>query len=129
MYKIFRLMMVILTSSYFLGILWHIPVCDIQKTTYDENDEPLIPTFQTEKLGTYRTADLEDITPVKQLVKIIYFSLTTLSTIGFGDFSPVSPLERSVAAFILLFGVAMFSFIMGQFIEILLNYKELGQVG
>jgi hypothetical protein len=41
----------------------------------------------------------------------------------------VSPLERSVAAFILLFGVAMFSFIMGQFIEILLNYKELGQVG
>jgi len=25
--------------------------------------------------------------------------------------------------------VAMFSFIMGQFIEILLNYKELGQVG
>jgi hypothetical protein len=129
MYKIFRLMMVILTSSYFLGILWHILVCDIQKTTYDENDEPLIPTFQTEKLGTYRTADLEDITPVKQLVKIIYFSLTTLSTIGFGDFSPVSPLERSVAAFILLFGVAMFSFIMGQFIEILLNYKELGQVG
>lgn len=60
------------------------------------------------------------------MVKVIYFALTTLSTIGFGDFHPVSPLERSTAAFILLFGVAIFSFIMGQFIEILMNYKSLG---
>jgi hypothetical protein len=65
MYKIFRLMMVILTSSYFLGILWHILVCDIQKTTYDENDLPLIPTFATEKLGTLYNNEPEDITPVK----------------------------------------------------------------
>jgi len=28
-YKIFRLMIIIFTSSYFLGILWHIYVCDI----------------------------------------------------------------------------------------------------
>ena len=60
---------------------------------------------------------------------MIYFALTTLSTIGFGDFTPVSSLERSTAAFILLFGVAIFSFIMGQFIEILMNYKQLGEVG
>ena len=65
MYKIFRLMVVILTSSYFLGILWHILVCDIQKVTYDENDEPLIPNFETEKLGTLKTMDAKDITPVK----------------------------------------------------------------
>ena len=28
-YKIFRLMIIILTSSYFLGIIWHIFVCDV----------------------------------------------------------------------------------------------------
>ena len=28
-YKIFRLMVIILTSSYFLGIIWHIFVCDV----------------------------------------------------------------------------------------------------
>jgi hypothetical protein len=38
-YKIFRLIIIIFTSSYFLGILWHILVCDIQKTDWiDPND-------------------------------------------------------------------------------------------
>jgi hypothetical protein len=54
-------------------------------------------------------------------VKVFYFAITTLSTIGFGDFHPVSVLERGIAAFVLLIGVAVFSFIMGQFIEILIS--------
>ena len=63
------------------------------------------------------------------LVKVFYFAITTLSTIGFGDFHPVSVFERGIASFILLFGVAVFSFIMGQFIEIIMNYKQLWVVG
>lgn len=43
-----------------------------------------------------------------------YFALTTLSTIGFGDFYPVSDYERLVGAFMLLFGVAIFSIFMGD---------------
>jgi hypothetical protein len=62
-------------------------------------------------------------------VKEIYFAITTLSTIGYGDFHPVSQMERGIAAFILLWGVTIFSFIMGQFIEILMNYKSLWKVG
>ena len=58
-----------------------------------------------------------------------YYALTTLSTIGYGDFTPVSVNEKFITSFILLFGVAVFSFIMGQFIEILMNYKSLWQVG
>ena len=30
MYKIFRLVIIIFVTSYFLGILWHIYVCDLQ---------------------------------------------------------------------------------------------------
>ena len=63
--------------------------------------------------------------PFDKLIKVWYYAITTLSTIGYGDFHPVSVSERSLAAFILLFGVAVFSFIMGQFIEILMNYKSL----
>jgi hypothetical protein len=47
------------------------------------------------------------------MVKVFYFAITTLSTIGFGDFHPVSIFERVVASPILLFGVSVFSFIMG----------------
>jgi hypothetical protein len=67
--------------------------------------------------------------PTDVLVKVFYFALTTLSTIGYGDFSPISTLERGVGAFVLLCGVAVFSFIIGQFIVILLNYQSLWIVG
>ena len=56
-----------------------------------------------------------------------YFAFTSLSTVGFGDFYPVSDFERMVWAFVMLFGVAIFSYIMGIFItlfEMALSYDE-----
>jgi hypothetical protein len=47
----------------------------------------------------------------------IYFAFTSLSTVGFGDYYPVSSLERIVCAFVLLIGVAMFSYILGELIQ------------
>jgi hypothetical protein len=48
-----------------------------------------------------------------------------LTTIGYGDFRPISPYEKILTAFILLFGVGIFSYIMGTFIEILMDYRSL----
>ena len=50
---------------------------------------------------------------------ITYFAFTSLSTVGFGDFNPRSDYERVLIAIILLFGVAIFSYVMGNFLEIL----------
>ena len=55
----------------------------------------------------------------------MYFSFTSLSTVGFGDYNPRSDMERLFCALILLFGVAIFSYIMGIFISILGTYKSL----
>ena len=43
----------------------------------------------------------------------VYFTFTTLSTVGFGDYHPRSDIERIVGAVILFFGVAIFSIFMG----------------
>jgi len=48
-----------------------------------------------------------------------YFFFTTLSTVGFGDLHPRSDAERILMAFLMLLGVAVFSYVMGNFIEIL----------
>ena len=56
---------------------------------------------------------------------MIYFAFTTLSTVGFGDYHPRSNAERLICAFILLIGVAIFSYIMGIFIEILISIQGL----
>jgi hypothetical protein len=55
---------------------------------------------------------------------LYYFTFTTLSTVGFGDFNPKSNIERLFFAFGMLFGVAIFSIIMGNFITMLNEMKD-----
>ena len=126
-YKIFRLVIIIFTSSYFLGILWHIWVCDIERPGLTPLEDGSLPDFfgNTDKFGSCELIE----TGPQRLIKMWYFALTTLSTIGYGDFSPVSVQERLIWSFVLMIGVAVFSLVMGQFIDILMNYKKLGQVG
>jgi hypothetical protein len=57
------------------------------------------------------------------MIIVVYFAFTTLATVGYGDYHAISNVERIVCSFILLFGVAVFSFIMGNFIEILMSFK------
>ena len=47
------------------------------------------------------------------MVKMWYYGITTLSTIGYGDFSPKSSPEKLVISFVMMIGVAIFSYIMG----------------
>ncbi len=68
--------------------------------------------------------DLDDISNWRKLIISCYYTLTTLATVGYGDFYPVSDMERLIAVFLMLCGVAFFSYIMGSFIEIIANYKQ-----
>ena len=52
-----------------------------------------------------------------------YFVLTTLSTVGYGDYYPISKTEMIVTSIVMLGGVAFFSYIMSNFIEILSSYE------
>lgn len=69
------------------------------------------------------TFDLEHKTNMEALITAIYFAFTSLTTVGFGDYHPRGNLERVCGAFILLSGVAIFSYIMGNFIQILEEMK------
>ena len=60
-----------------------------------------------------------------QVTKLCYYSLTTLSTIGFGDFLPKSVKEKITVSFIMIIGVTVFSLIMNKLIQILNDYKEM----
>jgi hypothetical protein len=67
--------------------------------------------------------DNMDIGWKTQLIVSCYYALTTLSTVGYGDYYPISSLERIIAVIIMLGGVAFFSYIIGNFIEIISNTK------
>jgi hypothetical protein len=54
----------------------------------------------------------------------VYFAFTSLSTVGFGDYHPRGDIERVVGAFLLLFGVAIFSYCLSIFKEILREIRD-----
>ena len=70
-------------------------------------------------LGKFDINDESKYNDAEKGILLTYFAFTSLSTVGFGDLHPRSDFERLACAFILLFGVAIFSYIMGNFIEIL----------
>ena len=59
------------------------------------------------------------MTPWNGTLAMMYWAFTTLSTVGLGDFYPMSNYERALSSFGFLMGVAVFSYIMGNFADIL----------
>jgi hypothetical protein len=57
------------------------------------------------------------------MIKYTYFALTTLSTVGFGDFCPKAYQEKTVIGFVLLIGVTIFSLVMNNLMVVLKDYK------
>ena len=113
----FKLVLAIFNVSYFLSITWII-ICALETEWFGKQSIKVI-LFD-------HSFDFLKYTNFFQVVTAnIYWSFTTLSTVGFGDMYPKSDLERFLGAAIFLFGVATFSFIMGNFIEILNFLKEL----
>ena len=53
-----------------------------------------------------------------------YYSFTSLATIGFGDFHAIADEERIITIFVILFGGMIFSYFMGEFIEILQHIER-----
>ena len=110
-----KLIVLILTVSYFIGMIWYI-FCEITLKQ---------PTPQDEHQGFILEFSLNENTDLQNMIIMMYYAFTTLSTVGFGDFHPRSNSERVFCAFILLVGVAIFSYIMGNFIEILHSIQYL----
>ena len=55
----------------------------------------------------------------RNAIAVFYFAFTTLTTVGFGDLRPYSTFERIFNALILFIGVACFSYIIGNFLEVI----------
>ena len=53
-----------------------------------------------------------------------YFVVTTISTVGYGDMSASTPLERFYCVVLMLTGVSIFTFISGALSSILSNYDN-----
>ena len=61
---------------------------------------------------------------MENMVMMTYFSFTSLSTVGLGDYHPRGNKERAIAAFMMIVGVLMTSLIMENLNRMLFTLKE-----
>ena len=59
-----------------------------------------------------------------RLIRCMYFMLTTLSTVGYGDLYPTSIAEKVVGSLIQIIGVTIFSIVMNAFIKVVMSGRE-----
>jgi len=90
--------------------------CDSETTP---SDHPCHDRFSTDDKGKtwHDRSCANDI--LTQVIIVCYFALTTLSTVGYGDYYPISINEILVGIGYMLIGIVCFSQIMGSFIEII----------
>jgi hypothetical protein len=115
--KTVKLIFTILVLVYYIG-LGYIIACELTTKFYYDAEHP-DDTFFTKYSFDQRT-------PAEATLTSSYFIFTSLATVGFGDLHPRSDFERLMTGFILLCGVATFSYTMGNFITILNTTKSLG---
>ena len=115
-YKVIRLIIIAVTLTYFLGCLWYY-------ITYSN-------FFGDEVARTFfGKHNLEQYSNQRRLIMCCYFALTTLATVGYGDLTPQTNFEKIVGIVIMILGIAFFSYIMGNFNDVLINYdKKMGIV-
>jgi len=67
--------------------------------------------------------------PIETLFEAVYWSIVTISTVGYGDITPATPEGRVVAMFVIVAGIGVFSFttslIVTSFTEKLDEIKDL----
>jgi hypothetical protein len=66
-------------------------------------------------------------TPVNLYATSFYFTMTTITTVGYGDIHGTCIAEKIVCIFLHLIGVLSYSFISGALTAIIFNYDLIGQ--
>lgn len=108
-FKILQLVSITIIAIYLFGLLWYRFSLSWQRKLLPEDNEHF---YFVNRFGNFEE-NFDSFAGVsKNIVTLMYFMLTTLSTVGYGDFFPSSIMEKLVGIFIEIVGVTIFSILM-----------------
>jgi len=76
-----------------------------------------------ELVAKYDEEDFVEPSNPEKLITCMYYALTTLSTVGYGDYRPISVVEKIFGSIIQIIGVTFFSILMNQFIDVVVSFR------
>jgi hypothetical protein len=68
-------------------------------------------------------ANIEDSAPLTQYIRSLYWTVTTMTTVGYGDITPNRTAEYALAVVIMLLGAALYAFVIGGLASLLGNLQ------
>jgi hypothetical protein len=80
-----------------------------------------IAKFNDGKENWIYAKDYTDLAVVDLYINSFYFTVTTIMTVGYGDITAISSLEKVICIFLMLIGVIAFSFATGAISSIISN--------
>lgn len=101
-YRTIFFMMIAFCLLYFVSALFYILVYFNKGPDSDSN-------------YFYNKYNLSEFPKWKIAILVLYFIQTTLATVGYGDFSPQSNSEMIFDIFVMITGIASFSYILNKF--------------
>ena len=113
-YNILRFMIIGFSLTFFLSCILFIVIISTKKVR------------DTNFYDYYHMDDYDEIT---QAIICFYFTISTLATVGYGDYCPKNDQEQIFMMFTMIVGVAFFSYLMNNFQNIIQNFSiKLGHI-
>jgi len=110
----------VLMFSYIMGLLWY-RLSDYLFPLwfpYEPSSAYFVQRFDLRRPPGCERVFGQAVTLSGKTIRCIYFMLTTLSTVGYGDFYPSSMAEKLLGILIQFGGVTIFSIVMTSFTEV-----------
>ncbi|OMJ88353.1 hypothetical protein SteCoe_9768 [Stentor coeruleus] len=122
--SILQLILAVFFIVYCLGCVWYWFQHYVSNFKYSSDTQinPETPTSDENNFSMYYLIDT-----LKTRSKVLYscyYILTTISTIGYGDYHPQNVYEMGFILIIMLFGVTLFGLIMANFNSAIAYYTE-----
>ncbi|CAD8200826.1 unnamed protein product [Paramecium octaurelia] len=113
--QFFKICLIILCLSHWLACIWNA----IRLIQQNEQD------WYTQYVSNYdQELDNDPNYWFNQYVAGIYFSITTMITIGYGDISPKNTIERSFSVFVMILASGVFGYVMNSIVLLFQNTNE-----
>ena len=123
----FNQLITLFNATFILGLLWYrmsdhlLPfLTKYLDFAFEAEERYWVVFYNLRRPNCERELDIVDPNDEK-IVYCLYFMLTTLSTVGYGDYFPQAVSEKIIGCFVQIIGSSIFSMVMSKFISVVMT--------